>query len=203
MEGLRTTEGYYLDLMDWARGGQPLRRRGQELAVGDVPAYVEKRAEKVDGEPGLRLTYWLLYGRNDPVEAGAGERRHEGDWERLEVLLREGDGESEYVPVTVRFAAGGRTRDVPWESMKGGGSEATHPLVVAARGDHELSPAHARDDCDGCPLWRTWVELTPVRKERWYGFGGAWGDVGRTSETTGPLGPHGKWPPDSLSKAGV
>jgi hypothetical protein len=199
--GVRLTEGYYVDLVDRARGGEPARGgagKGPE-AIG-APAYVERHAEEVDGEPGLRLTYWLLYGMNQPLDAqgkSIAQRTHEGDWERIEVLLQGAADGREWVPVEVRLLdQHGNRRDVPWTSIKRVGT--SHPALTAARGDHALSPAPRRDiSCAACPKWRTWSSVAPVRKQPWYGFGGAWGQPGKTSETTGPLGPHGPWPPDS------
>ena len=195
--GVRLTEGYYVDLVDRARGGQRPRPAGDGSKKIAAPAYVERHAEDVDGESGLRLTYWLLYGMNEPLD-GRGEpiepRTHEGDWERVDVLLQEG-GDDEWAPVTVRLLdADGRRRDVPWSSIE---RASTHPVLSAARGDHSLSPARRGDDCSGCPRWPTWASVAPVRKQPWYGFGGAWGQPGDTSATTGPLGPHGKWAPGS------
>jgi hypothetical protein len=200
-KGLRRTEGFYLDLMDRARGGQPVRRDGHELAVSGVPAYVERHAQEVDGDPGLRLTYWLLFGMNDPAKAGAPE--HEGDWERLDVLLQEGDGEDEYLPRAVMLGSADTRRRVSWKSTQRvgdrGSAQTTHPVASAARGDHTLEPSRSRADCERCASWRTWAKLMPAKKQLWYGFGGAWGDIGRGSQTTGPLGPHDGWPPDRLS----
>ncbi|MDP9134021.1 MAG: hypothetical protein M3N56_04240, partial [Actinomycetota bacterium] len=48
--------------------------------------------------------------------------------------------------------------------------------------------------CGDCVPWETWRSLSDARKELWYGFGGAWGQVGSTSTTTGPLGPHQFFP---------
>jgi hypothetical protein len=212
--GVRLTEGYYVDLVDRARGGERPRGAGGEgpKEIG-APVYVERRAEEVDGEPGLRLTYWLLYGMNEPLDSTGNplaQSTHEGDWERVEVLLQEGGGDDEWVPVSVRLldADGGR-RDVRWATVRrataagassagSSSATATHPVLTATRGDHALSPAPRRGrDCAACPQWPTWSSLAPARKQPWYGFGGAWGQPGKTSETTGPLGPHDKWAPDS------
>ena len=201
VEGLRLTEGFYLDLTDRARPGQPPRSsRGAEQIA--VPAYVERLEQDVAGEPGLRVTYWLLYGMNQPLDPRGdpiAARTHEGDWERVDVLLHAGGGDDEWTPFAVRLLDDdGNHRDIPWASIERTAADATHPLLTAARGDHTLSPA-PRDtsSCTLCPRWLTWTDLAPVRRQPWYGFGGAWGEPGDTSDTTGPLGPHGKWPPDS------
>ena len=69
--------------------------------------------------------------------------------------------------------------------------DGTHPLLAAAPSSHELTPADDGADCGGCTKWRTWQVLADAKAQLWYGFGGAWGEVGRSDLTTGPLGPHG------------
>ena len=203
VEGLRLTEGYYLDLVNRARAGvEPPLGSDEKSDRIAAPAYVERREQDVDGEPGLRLSYWLLYGMNQPLDPqgdAIDARTHEGDWERVDVLLQAGDGDDEWTPVAVRLlGADGSHRDVPWASVKRTAAGASHPVLTAVRGDHALSPAPRRgDDCAACPQWSTWTDLAPARKQPWYGFGGAWGEPGTSSPTTGPLGPHDKWLPDS------
>ena len=47
-------------------------------------------------------------------------------------------------------------------------------------------------DPDG-PQWRTWEDLASIVEQPWYGFGGAWGRVGKVRDSTGPLGPGAHW----------
>lgn len=185
--GLR--QGFYLDLMDWARGG-PHDGAGP---AGDAtaPAYVERREAQVDGEPGMAISYWLLYTMNEPP--GRPEVTHEGDWERVDVLLKFA-GEDDYVPVVLRIHGDGGARELPWEDLtrvsSGGDEEPTHPVLLSRRGSHELRPAGNAGGCAGCVEWKTWRTLVEAGREPWYGFGGAWGDLGESSATTGPLGPR-------------
>jgi hypothetical protein len=120
---------------------------------------------------------------------------HEGDWERVDVLLRrDGDG---YEPLALRVHADGRARETAWEDVPRAseeGDSSTHPLLAAELGSHELSPARGGSSCPRCPRWPTWSRLRDLRAQLWYGFGGAWGEKGEGSSTTGPLGPHGDWP---------
>ncbi len=88
------------------------------------------------------------------------------------------------------------------------GLTATHPVGYSGRGSHATYPAlgshkvsyqphsiHAFDvsdlalACLHCPAWQTWQELVNARAQPWYGFGGSWGQVGASGDTTGPLGP--------------
>jgi hypothetical protein len=214
-KGLYPREGYYLDLMDWARGGPA------ETAGAVAPVWYERRRIAPDGQPGLRLTYWMLYGMNRPLD-GSGRPveglTHEGDWERVDVLLTGEKGR--YRPIGMDlFHEQGPPRRVPWSALRRTRGEraarATHPVLYAARGSHALyaSPGRHRgtaraggssvtvvDRADGacprCIRWTTWDDLVSARTRAWYGFGGAWGKPGPTDETTGPLGPHGEWPTD-------
>ncbi len=176
--GLRTGEGYFLDLDDAGRPGPP--------AKDDVPVYVDRTDE---GDSGVRLTYWMLYGMNDP--AGPGAAVHEGDWERVDVLLRD-EGDDRYKPQAIQL--GGVHRDHPWSGLS---RIDAHPAVVSARGSHALSPARTTS-CVDCSRWRTWEALADAESQLWYGFGGAWGQLGATSAASGPLGPsNGYWPTPS------
>jgi hypothetical protein len=196
--GLPRTEGWYIDLVNKARPGrQGTEEDGGRELLENVPAYVERVPDEVDGDDGVRLTYWLLYGMNEPRAGDGVDRRdrHEGDWERLDVLLREDGGDDSYEPVRVQLYVDGRPgREVPWDALSRVGGEGTHPVLSAARGSHELSAGQPAGGCPECPRWLLWKQLKDLRSQFWYGFGGAWGEVGRDSATTGPLGPHGEWP---------
>jgi hypothetical protein len=140
---------------------------------------------------------------------------HEGDWERVDVLLQ-GAGRR-WKPVAVRlFDPDGSSREVPWGKLRRRaaihsteGGERTHPVLFAALGTHTLYArpdtrvnrevdlaervAHTRDvthpPCRACPRWETRLPGFSLESQYWYGFGGAWGERGPTSLTTGPLGP--------------
>ena len=179
---VRPQEGFYLDLVDSARSGP--------RALDEAVVYVER----ADAPPSVRLTYWLMFGEHAP--AGRPAETHEGDWERVDVLLRR-DADGRYEPRAVRLGARdaqgapAQSRDVPRSKLRWAGR--THPILVAARGSHTLTPPGR--SCEDCTRWQTHRRLEPLRKQGWYGFGGAWGEVGQTGATTGPLGPHdGTWP---------
>jgi len=193
-EGLAPEEGFYLDLIDAARGGP--ERRG----LGVVPVYADTEPATVDGEPGLELEYWMLFGMHAPPAATGSA--HEGDWERFEVVVRT-VREDEYVPVAVRLHGPDASRELPWTALEhvadAGSGAATHPVLVASRGDHTLSVARS-SRCGRCAAWRTWRSTPDALLQPWYGFGGAWGEVGTDSATTGPLGPNvGGWPTERRS----
>jgi len=208
--GLPQGEGFFLDLRDDARVGHDKpNREGPQTLLGNVPVYFESHPEA----RGTRITYWLFYGLSKPPPADVtGPISHEGDWERISVLLRRSQRRDQYIPLSVRYHFHDESRDVPWYVVKrvapGGAEAATHPVVFSARGSHASYPRAGRyenefrlggrrrfavhDDaiaCPRCPQWQTWRLLIDATKQPWYGFGGAWGKVGGMAGTTGPLGP--------------
>lgn len=182
-EGLRDGEGFFLDLVD--------RRRIRPDA--EPALYAERRD---DGDGGVRISYWMLFPMNAPP--GRPRATHEGDWERIDVLLSD-EGDRHYVPEAVRlFPNGpgdGQPRELPWEDVAR--RDGTHPMIRLARGDHAAAAIAPGDACASCRAWRAWESVADARGEPWYGFGGAWGEPGPTDATTGPLGPHGPWPTEA------
>jgi hypothetical protein len=188
---LRLGEGYFLDLMDWARPGPP------PDALPVTPAYFDARRERVDGQPGLRIAYWLLFGMSEPRDADGqalASRSHEGDWERVDVLLRGRSGAYEPRSLEVPATDGRRRVELRWPDLRrvrGASGVASHPVLRAERGGHTLVAI----SCRACRPWDTWNRLRDASPHYWYGFGGAWGEVGVSNGTTGPLGPNnGVWP---------
>jgi hypothetical protein len=213
---LADDEGFNLDLLTSVYGGdQRTTRDGDDVLVEGVPAYYAREQAQVDGGPGLRLTYWLLYGREELFQPnGDLVRHHEGDWERIDVLVRRSGSGDRYLPVAVRLhVVDGRTQTVPWQQLERAASDAdapaTHPVIFAARASHtpyarpgqfERRVRSSYDDrwkrvreqapsCPDCLGWRTWAQLRPVRKQPWYGYGGGWGANSSTADAAGPLGP--------------
>jgi hypothetical protein len=119
---------------------------------------------------------------------------HEGDWERITVYL---DAAEPAInpPVGVAFYRHAASGFVPWSQVKT--AQGSHPTVYSAIGSHASLPAPDFGFVDvgdrNGRRWRTWDDLLPVREQPWYGFGGAWGRVGRVRDATGPLGPGPRW----------
>ena len=171
-------EGFLLDLDNAARPG----------STGAASVYVDYVA-------GDHLTYWFLYGFSDAPAAFdvVNVFDHEGDWERLAVRLDSSDR-----PVTVAYFQHNGHCVLPWSAAPKSG---THPVVYSARGTHAsyaTAGAHPipvpvypdpDDVTDRGVTWSTWDVLLPVRDQPWYGYGGAWGQVGSSRYATGPLGP--------------
>lgn len=158
----------------------------------DAPVYFEY-------VPGQYITYWFFYGYN----FSPGPRRfplgnitrgydHQGDWERVSIQL---DGN---VPMGVAFYTHSKSCWVSWSAVE---RQSGRPVVYSAIGSHASWP-HARDDWPteasefrvrdrtgrGAQWWAD-QNLRDVRAERWYGFGGAWGQARSTGHNTGPDGP--------------
>jgi hypothetical protein len=119
---------------------------------------------------------------------------HEGDWERITLYLDERDPEGG-PPVSVAFYRHATNGARPWASVQK--EETTHAVVYSGIGSHASLPSPDfgyidRGDAHG-RRWRTWEQLGAVVDQPWYGFGGAWGKLGRVRDATGPLGPGAHW----------
>jgi hypothetical protein len=216
--GVDATEGWVLDVDDDAATPRPrLADDGPQRVLRGVPTYYEVQPPLADGTPEVRITYWLFYGLSQPPGPSAVTRFlvHEGDWERIGVLLRRGATRDDYIPISVRYHAHDGNRDVAWRAVRrtaaAGAADATHPLVYSARGSHasywragsyenvfeaggrrQFAVRDTAVACPDCPQWRTWERLVDAQVQPWYGFGGAWGQMGGIAGTTGPLGPS-RW----------
>lgn len=176
--GLPEGAGLYLDLGTAVLDGErPVHVRPGKTVQG-TPVYAETHPT---GRRALRMTYWMLFGRHAPSPSGA--TAHEGDWERVSVLVRRTSRRRRFAPLSVTYHQGGQRRTVPWRAAQV--SARTHPQVLLARGSHTPRAG----TCERCPKWRTWETLRDARRQPWYGFGGAWGSIWRSDATTGPLGP--------------
>lgn len=162
-------EGFFLDLDNALRNGE---------GTG-APVYY-------DYSPGSYVTYWFFYGFNDAPTQFAD---HEGDWERISIRLDAADQ-----PTTIAYFQHGGYCVMPFGSAphtgerpigySADGSHATYPTV----GDGNDRGGSDRDTAEG-PPWSTWGNLLDVRAQGWFGYGGAWGEVGELEYTTGVLGP--------------
>lgn len=171
-DGVPKGEGFFLNFPNERRAGQ----------VSDAPVYYEYA-------PRRYITYWFFYAFNDaPKPTNAFD--HEGDWERISIRL---DSEERAVTVAYFEHSGYCTR-----SWSRAGKHDGHPLAYSARGTHATYPragtfpiAHglATDTAGRGTGWATYRRLANARDQGWFGYGGAWGEVGEGSDSTGPLGP--------------
>jgi hypothetical protein len=122
---------------------------------------------------------------------------HEGDWERISVRPDEDDRLAHIAcyqhngpPELVRPRRRGE-----------------RPVVYVAKGSHASYPNPSRElsvrklvkaaEVFGKDIeWQVEPQhLRDVRREKWFGFGGAWGRPGADSQQTGPIGPSRFKPP--------
>ena len=117
---------------------------------------------------------------------------HEGDWERITVYL-DGKGDAAK-PASVGFYRHATNSYKPWDTIE---KDEGHPVVYCAIGSHASLPTPGFGFIDvgdpKGPRWRTWTELERIEDQPWYGFGGAWGRIGKVRDSTGPLGPGAHW----------
>jgi hypothetical protein len=168
--------------------------------------------------PGRYVAYWFFFAQSQPVKVGDGVisrvvssrwldtlGTHQGDWEHVTIRLR-GDE-----PVEVAFYSHGSPRILQWSEVEQDGGR---PVVYAAQGSHASYAAPSTERGErrcfrnlGCIVdptgrgrrWETSTMLADAHTRPWFGFGGAWGSlgrwyraegvVGRRRETAGPLGP--------------
>lgn len=207
--GLAPAEGIFMDLVTASYDGDPrFSRDGRQKTMVDVPLYYATDDAEVGGRPGLTVTYWMLYGASRTYRRGDPRpNKHEGDWERIQVVLRRLGARDRYRPVAVRLYEGDRRREIPWDEIEVVG-RGTHPVVYSARfshlpydepGTHErregtgessfVVEEETEGDCEDCVRIDSWQLLRELEDQPWYGYGGGWGLSFRVEETTGPLGP--------------
>ena len=175
-------EGFFLDLDN---------SHHESAGPGtNMPVYDEAVA-------GHYITYWFFYAYNQGPAPG-GIDNHEGDWERISIKL---DQHNRATAVAYYQHTGHEVKR--WREAPKQGS---HPLVFSAKGSH-ASYDSAGDKDLGVPLglvkdhagrgaqWKTWQHMKNARAQAWYGYGGAWGEVGDIKDTTGPQGPSRYKPP--------
>jgi hypothetical protein len=188
--GLASKAGFYLDLLE----GQ-----GGESDLSKVPVYYEYSS-------GAYITYWFFYPFND-TQGWITPWNHEGDWERVTIKLNKLN-----IPTKVHFFRHGGEcgADVAWSAVEKDPSTG-RPTVYVANGTHGSyeragsnpvpcidlpGPAgYPNDLTNRGRRWETWRFLADAKQQPWYGFGGAWGDVGSMPDTPGPLGPSRFKPP--------
>ncbi|MGH8924602.1 MAG: hypothetical protein ACRDWA_08225 [Acidimicrobiia bacterium] len=179
-------EGMFLDLRNGARHGD---------SSLTAPVYYEYN-------PGRWIIYWMFYAYND----GVSKINHEGDWEHIVVRLDSNDQATD----VAYFRHNCEPQIVSWLALQAGDgvnfglAEGTHPIVYSAKGAHGSYPTpfsgvpcaftQSDDATISDRIWQTWNVTLDAHTEPWYGFGGAWGEIGDTAGplygvTTGPLGP--------------
>jgi hypothetical protein len=163
-------EGFFMDLLDSWRNGQTF--------TNNEPVYVRRAA-------GEYVQYWFHWGESNLYFLDG--YAHEGDWEHISIKAN-----SNNQPQQVEYHYHHDACRLAWaDAPKYNG----RPVIWAADESHGSYPAGAdapsydRINGDG-PLWTTAGNLDLLAEQDWWPYGGAWGEVGTSNETTGPQGPH-------------
>ncbi len=169
--------GYAFELLE------PLAR---EMRGGATELPFVLYEHRVVGGPGgerHELSYWFFFALDLDVVA------HEGDWERVSVLLEAGS-----LP-RVRFGRGREATTVGFDVIEV--ADGQHPVVYVEQGSHracrhpeEMEMGRGGHYALGVPTWKR--ELRHCAEQPWAVFDGAWGLVGQSEASTGPLGPHAR-----------
>ncbi len=189
-------DGFVLDLDDASHCGG---FAAVGCAFGPAPVYFQYG-------PGRYLTYWFCYAYSAPAGFdGKPTLRfgHEGDWERVAILLDEQDR-----PTSVAyFQHDGPPEVVTWQSASALVDGRRRPVVYEALGTHASYPKPGAQkitlgylrgaDAAARPRatfterraegfeWKSWLDLRDVGAA-WFGYGGTWGNRGRPCRSRAP-----------------
>jgi hypothetical protein len=170
-------EGFYLDLDDSQRGGD----------LGSARSYFQAKGDSI--------AYWVSYGYNSWSDD------HEGDWEHVVVELDARDALRRVV-FYHHNCNEALTRDELKDGARGSGFRqgTFQPIVWVAKGSHGSYWREATfPDASRCQIgidetrsggqtWDTSGSLQSLTSRPWYGYGGAWGQPGRSKYWSGPIG---------------
>ncbi len=181
-------EGFYIDASD-------LMHTGELVTAPQVPVFYEGNE--------TQITYWAFFAFTQPFGVKRSPAGREGDWEAM--TLRFG---AKKQPTELLLDRPGASRSVAWDSLEHAGT--THPVIYVTARSHELATKASRGQrstkvCAGTGkrrrcvrrvrgdrlLWQPWTTelMRKLSEQPWYGFGGAWGETGKNSRSTGELGP--------------
>lgn len=165
-------------------GSVPVFYDCQEIDTGLLPpAFLATTG--IAAETYHKLMFWWFFGYND----GFGSFNHQGDWEHVTLKVKDGAIENVY------FAAhtGGRSRSASELEWKDGRFS-----VYVAKGSHAAYWApgdfhtFGSDKAAKGHRWEIRQTLCDLADQPWRDYAGAWGEVGESGTTTGPLGPWHK-----------
>ncbi|MCX6398301.1 MAG: DNRLRE domain-containing protein [Propionibacteriales bacterium] len=150
-------------------------------------------------KPYDHIQYWFHWGESSIPNAGPNLGKHEGDWEHMAIKLDPKTNK----PTHVKYFYHHDSCTLPFSRAPKGGLNGMHPKVWVAKSSHGNYPAGLtggdqervdfgwRDQIDGTgPKWYATRNLQNAKERLWYGYAGAWGEMGNSSKTTGPWGPN-------------
>lgn len=186
-------DGYFIQPFD--------NLRGDTKPNGKVPVYVH--ILEYLNVYGIKETYvdiWLFFGYNR-VELLA----HQGDWEHLMVKVIDNKIQGAWLSQHTSFGF----HQVPMRYRSSNELEISNVngreqlTIYCARGTHALYSTygdHVHLDILGVPVgidhttrsgykWKVTDFMETLSIQPWKLFAGAWGEVGNSADSTGPLGP--------------
>lgn len=158
-------------------GTPPLDRRVT------APVFLDAAPVLTSAGPVVKVLYWFFYELN----RWHGFLTHEGDWEHVTYLVTVDSIEQQAPPSHVYFAQHNTGDLRAWSKLESADSE--HPTMFVDPNGHPTMPGVGKPS-DYESQWETWTqEFRWIRDSDWREYSGAWGEVGETKHTTGPLGP--------------
>ena len=184
-------EGHQIGETD-PNGKVPVSYYAKDVDTSSIPEADRKRF-RIEVETYTRISYWWFFGYNE-----APALSHQGDWEHVTMKVKEGQ------IVGVWYSAHEPPpRFYPLNELKR--DQSGRVIVFCAKGTHASYPqpgkypllAGAKDHASaGGYAWDVSGELKNLLSQPWRDYAGAWGEVGETHYSTGPLGPwHKRYTP--------
>lgn len=154
--------------------------------VGGVitaPVFLDAAPARTSLGAFVKVSYWFFYELN----SWHGFLTHEGDWEHVTYLVEASLIQGLGPPSHVYFAQHNSGELRRWSDLDG--VDSGHPKMFVDQNGHPTKP-RVRNPGEYGPRWETWTqEFRWIREAPWRDYSGAWGEVGETKHTTGPLGP--------------
>lgn len=164
---------------------------GDSTPTGKVAVFTYSSTYQTNGQTRERREYWMFYGYNS-VESGLLRGEHQGDWERVTLDIYnyrivgawlDHHGNSEYYTANqLEITESNGVQILKVYSAIG--SHATYESVGSF--DKALV---ANDHTGNGYQWEITQKTEKLTDQPWIYYAGAWGEVGMTVHTTGPLGP--------------
>lgn len=164
---------------------------GDMNPTGKVPVFTYSSNIVKGGQIRELREYWLFYGYDD-VDRGLVQFSHQGDWERVTLEIYNNK------IVAVRLDQHGDTKEYTLDTVEIIESNGVQTLkVYSARGAHATYEKVGKFDRAGVAhdftgdgyQWEITRKVENLVDQPWKLYAGAWGEVGMTKYSTGPLGP--------------
>ena len=148
-----------------------------------APVFLDAAPVKTRAGSFVKVLYWFFYELN----RWHGLLTHEGDWEHVTYLVDAKLIKDLAPPSHVYFAQHNSGELRKWMDLEG--ADTGHPTLFVDPNGHPTKPS-VRNFADYRHQWDIQTqEFRWIRKALWREYSGAWGEVGETKHTTGPLGP--------------